>query len=130
MYALVIILDSGTGSVGSAFASTGWGVVSLDSDPKIEATIHEGIRTWVYTILPSGYFDAIWASLRSARYSCARRGAQTARNVFLADVLVQRPLAIIEYFSRQFGLSKNPISGLCKDRPFMEELPYRDVAHR
>ena len=47
-------LFSGTGSVGKAFASKGWEVVSLDLDPNTEATIHENILTWDHTVFPQG----------------------------------------------------------------------------
>ena len=50
-------LFSGTGSVGKAFSSHGWEVVSLDSDPKTEANIHEDILTWDFTTYPPGYFE-------------------------------------------------------------------------
>ena len=81
-------LFSGTGSVGSAFAARGWEVVSLDSDPKTKAQIHENILTWNYKVFPRGHFDAIWASPCCTHYSCARRGAEVPRNLDLADSVV------------------------------------------
>ncbi len=50
-------LLSNAGSVGSAFAATGWEVVSLDSDPETDAQIHEDILNWDHTIHPPGHFD-------------------------------------------------------------------------
>ncbi len=41
------------------FDSAGWEVVSLDSDPKTDATSHEDIWPWGCTTLPSGDFDAL-----------------------------------------------------------------------
>ncbi len=64
-------LFSGTGCVGSVFASAGWEVVSLDSDPRTVATIQEDILTRDYTTYPLGYFNAIWASTCCAHYSRA-----------------------------------------------------------
>ena len=52
-------LFSGTGSVGAAFASQGWEVISLDQDPKTDALIHEDILTWDYTVYPPGHFDCL-----------------------------------------------------------------------
>ena len=52
-------LFSGTGSVGHTFASQGWEVISLDSDTKTDATIHEDILTWGHTVYPPGHFDTI-----------------------------------------------------------------------
>ena len=120
-------LFSGTGSVGSAFASVGWEVVSLDSDPKTEATIHGDILTWDYTTYPPGHFDAIWASPCCTNYSCARRGAKTPRNLPLADSLVLRSQEIINYFNPRVWFIENPQTGLLKDRPFMLSVPFCDV---
>ena len=120
-------LFSGTGSVGRAFASAGWEVTSLDSDPKTEATIHEDILTWDFTTYPPGYFDAIWASPCCTHYSCARRGAKTPRNLALADSLVLRSREVINYFNPRVWFIENPQTGLLKDRPVMEGIPFSDV---
>jgi hypothetical protein len=42
----ILELFSGTGSIGNTFAEQGWEVISLDSDVKTDATIHEDILTW------------------------------------------------------------------------------------
>ena len=120
-------LFSGTGSVGSAFAARGWDVVSLDLDPKTKAQIHENILTWNYKVFPSGHFDAIWASPCCTRYSCARRGAKTPRNLELADSLVCKSLEIIDFFQPKTWFIENPATGLLKDRPFMQGLPFADA---
>ena len=123
----ILELFSGTGSIGSAFASAGWEVVSLDSDPKTDATIHEDILTWDYTTYPPAHFDAIWASPCCTHYSCARRGAKTPRNLPLADSLVLRTQEIINYFNPRVWFIENPQTGLLKDRPFMVGIPFCDV---
>ncbi len=120
-------LFSGTGSIGSAFASVGWDVISLDSDPKAEATIHGDILTWDHTTFPSGHFDAIWASPCCTHYSCARRGAKTPRNLVWADSLVIRTFEIIEYFQPRVWFVENPQTGMLKDRAFMNDLPFTDL---
>ena len=81
-------LFSGSGSIGKAFRSKGWDVVSLDMDPKTDADIHEDILTWDYKSFPVGEFDAIWDSPCCTQYSCARTSAKTPRNLDLADSLV------------------------------------------
>ena len=101
-------LFSGTGSIGHAFAAHGWEVISLDKDPKTDATIHEDILTWDHTIYPPGHFDVIWCSPDCTQYSCARRGAKTPRNLALADSLVERSLALISYFSPGAWFTENP----------------------
>ena len=122
-------LFSGTGSVGSAFAARGWEVVSLNSDPKTKALIHENILTWNYKAFPRGHFDAIWAILCCTHYSCARRGAKTPRNLDLADSLVCKSLEIIGYFQPKTWFIENPATGLLKDKPFTQGLAFADVDH-
>ena len=113
--------------MGKVFSSQGWEVVSLDADPKTEANIHEDILTWDFTTYPPGYFDAIWASPCCTHYSCARRGAKTPRNLALADSLVLRSREVINYFNPRAWFIENPQTGLLKDRPFMEGIPFSDV---
>ena len=83
------------GLYGNTFAEQGWEVVSLDSDEKTDATIHEDILTWDYTVYPPGHFDMNWASPCCTHYSCARRNAKTPRNLSLAESLVLRSREII-----------------------------------
>ena len=120
-------LFSGTGSVGAVFAAQGWEVTSLDIDPKTQATIHENILTWDHTQFSPGHFDAIWASPCCTHYSRARTSAKTPRNLELADSLVLRSLELINYFNPQAWFIENPQTGLLKDRPFMQNLPYSDL---
>ena len=120
-------LFSGTGSIGKVFADKGWEVVSLDKDPRTEATIHHDILTWDHTTYPPGHFDVIWASPDCTQYSCARRGARTERNLPLADSLVLRSREIINYFNPRVWFIENPQTGMLKDREFMYGIPFTDV---
>jgi hypothetical protein len=123
----ILELFSGTGSVGNTFAEQGWEVVSLDSDEKTDATIHEDILTWDYTVYPPGHFDMIWASPCCTHYSCARRNAKTPRNLSLADSLVIRSKEIINYYNPRVWFIENPQTGMLKDRDFMVGLPFTDI---
>ena len=117
----------GTGSIGNTFAEQGWEVISLDSDVKTDATIHEDILTWDYTVYPPGHFDVIWASPCCTQYSCARRNAKTPRNLSLADSLVLRSREIINYYNPRVWFLENPQTVMLKDRPFMLGLPFTDI---
>ena len=123
----ILELFSGTGSIGTAFALQGWEVVSLDLDPKTDATIHADILLWDHTVYPPGHFDAVWASPCCTNYSRARAKAKTPRNLELADSLVLRSREIIEYFNPRFWFIENPQTGLLKDRAFMAGVPFSDV---
>ena len=54
-------LFSSIGSIGKAFRGHGWEVVSVDNDPRAEATVMADILEWENTAL-SGGFDCVWAS--------------------------------------------------------------------
>jgi hypothetical protein len=123
----ILELFSGTGSVGSVFASMGWEVVSLDIDPKASATITADIRVWDFRVFPRGHFDVVWASPVCTHYSRARTTAKTPRDFEWADSLVERALEIISHFEPRFWFLENPQTGLLKTRPFMLGLPYTDV---
>ena len=123
----ILELFSGTGSIGNTFAEQGWEVISLDSDVKTDATIHEDILTWDYTVYPPGHFDVIWASPCCTQYSCARRNAKTPRNLSLADSLVLRSKEIINYYNPRVWFLENPQTGTLKDRPFMVGPPVTDI---
>ena len=127
MYMRLLELCSSTGSVGSAFASAGWDVVSLDSDPKTEATIHEDILTWDRATYPPRHFDVIWSSPCCAHCSRARRGAKTPRNLVWADSLVIRTLANYRLFSTSRVVYRKPQTRMLKDRGFMDGKPYADL---
>ena len=89
-------LFSGTGSVGKAFGADGWDVMSLDINPKANATIYADIRTWDYTVFATGHFHVVWASPVCTHYSRARTTANAPRDLVWADSLVLRAFAIIE----------------------------------
>ena len=120
-------LFSGTGSVGRAFEAKGWEVISLDILPG--ATITSNILTWDFKIYPPRHFDFIWASPPCTEYSIARTRAKTPRNITLADTIVCATLTIIEYFKPKMWLLENPQTGYLKRRPFMVNIPWRDVTY-
>jgi hypothetical protein len=120
-------LFSGTGSVGKAFAELGWDVISVDNNPKTDATIHADILEWDPSTLTQS-IDFVWASPPCTQYSIARTTAQTPRNLELADAIVQRTLALIAYFNPRCGWAmENPDTGLMKTRPFMQSIPVLGV---
>jgi site-specific DNA-cytosine methylase len=56
-------LFSGTGSIGRAFEDQGWEVISVDNDPKAQATFRSDISEWDCSSLLGKKIDVIWASL-------------------------------------------------------------------
>ena len=120
-------LFSGTGSIGSVFASRGWDVTSLDILPG--ATITSDILDWNYKIYPPSHFDFIWASPPCTHYSMARTTAKTPRDFEGADAIVRRTLDIIEYFRPGGWLMENPQTGYLKTRAVVQGLPFRDVCY-
>ena len=116
-------LFRGTTSIGCAFESQGFEVVSLDRDPKFEPTICSDMLLWDYTVFPQGYFDVIWASPDCTQHSIARSNAKIPRNLEYADSLVQRALDIIRYHNPRAWFLENPASGLLKTRGCMHLIP-------
>ncbi len=50
-----------------------------------------------------------------------------ARDLEMADQIVQRTLDIIAHFQPRYWFIENPKTGLLKERPFMKEYAYVDV---
>ena len=119
-------LFSGTGSIGRAFRRRGWEVVSIDNDPKAEATICADLLTFDYHAL-GGSFDCIWASPPCTQYSIARSKSKTPRDLVGADSLVSRDLEVIQHFQPATWWLENPQSGMLKGRAAVAGLPWADV---
>ena len=68
---VLLELFSGTGSVGRAFDALGWDVISVDIDPKANATYTCDIADFDYRCI-DGRVDVIWASPSCSKYSICR----------------------------------------------------------
>lgn len=128
-------LFCGTKSVGKVFES-GYEVVSLDYNPKFEATHSEDILTWNYRQYPVGHFDVIWASPDCRTWSIASSGKYRLKSniwgipnenlptAVLANNMVLRVIEILTYFKPNAWFIENP-RGLLRYFPplkrFVEE---------
>jgi len=118
-------LFSGTGSVGKVARDLGWDVVSLDMDFRTKPDIVADIMHWDYKAYTPGQFDMIWASPPCTEYSAAKTVGE--RDLNKADSIVKHLLHILHYLQPKFYIIENPQTGMLKDRPFMTDLPYRDI---
>ena len=120
-------LFSGTGSVGRVFEQAGWEVVSVDINPKFNPTICCSVIEIPLDKWPPGYFDYIHASPPCCEYSIAHTGS--TRDMEAGDMLAIYALQLIELLQPRWFTLENPQSGQLKSRPFMQGLPYADVAY-
>lgn len=123
----ILELFSGTGSVGAVFEARGHHVVSLDCDPKSDATIICDILQWDYRAYQPGSFDFIWGSPPCTMYSRCRTKAKLPRDLEGADRFVAKTLEIIEYLKPKWWMMENPQTGLLKTRDVVRGLPYAVV---
>jgi site-specific DNA-cytosine methylase len=118
-------LFAGRGSVGKVAKSLGWDVTSLDLDFRTKPDIVADILRWNFTNYAPGLFDVIWASPPCTEYSVAKTVG--TRDLDKADQIVKHTLDIIEYLRPKYFIIENPQTGMLKDRPFMQSLPFRDI---
>jgi site-specific DNA-cytosine methylase len=88
-------LFSGTGSIGRAFETQGWEVISIDTDPQAQATFRQDISRWDCASLLGKKIDVIWAS-PCTNYSALRKSTEDER--LGSDELVRRTLEIAKTF--------------------------------
>ena len=115
-------LFSGTTSVGNVAKTLGFDVVSLDLK---DADFNIDILDWDYTVFPVGFFDVVWASPPCTEYSRAKTTG--VRKIECANKIVLRTLVIIEYLKPRYFIIENPQTGLLKQQPFMDNIPYKDI---
>ena len=122
----VLELFSGTGSIGRYCRAHGYDeVVSLDLDPKSNATHSCDILEFDYKQYPVGYFHYVHSSPPCTEYSVAKTSAP--RDLEKADRIVVRTLEIIRYFQPVIFTLENPATGMLKNREFMKGIPYTVV---
>jgi site-specific DNA-cytosine methylase len=126
-------LFCGTKSVGKVFDEKGYDVVSLDYNPKFEATHTVDILTWDYKQYSQDYFNVIWASPDCTTWSLATGGKyRTKSNIWgknekatLGNNMILRLIEILKYFKCESWFIENP-RGLLQHFPpwidYMKEV--------
>ncbi len=103
----------------------GFEVTSLDNNKSAEPDICIDIMEWNYREYPPKYFRLKSAGPPCTEYSRAKTVGE--RKLEEADQVVIRTLEIIEYSRPEIWWLENPRTGLLKERPFMQNIPYIDV---
>ena len=115
-------LCSGTGSVGRAFAARGWDVVSVDCDPRANASICcDLLELTAERCCSYGPVDFVWASPPCTFYSIARTTGPPA-DLEAADRLVQKCLDLAAELGAPFVM-ENPWTGKLKSRAVVAGIP-------
>ena len=123
---VLLELFSGTGSIGRAFEALGWEVISVDNDPRANATFCWDVAKFDATCLLDEGVDAIWASPPCTMYSKARtRG--TNDGLETSDALVRKVLEIAEILGNPPLFVENPWTGALKSRGILDSLTLRVV---
>ena len=112
-------LFAGTKSVSKVFEAAGWNCITLDLTEKHKPTILVNILEWDYTVYKPGFFDYIHCSPVCTEYS--RALTTRPRRLEEADKLVEKCLAILNYFKPKYFTIENPES-LLKDREIMQPM--------
>jgi len=123
---LLLELFSGTGSVGRAFRSQGWSVISLDLDPKAHADICKDVMQFEAKEFLDRKVDVVWASPCCTHFSKARNNKSSETELCASDCLVRKSLEI----ARELGAPvfiENPESGKLKTRGILNLLNMNTV---
>jgi hypothetical protein len=115
---VLLELFSGTGSIGRAFEARGWDVISVDIDPRANATFCCDVAQWDYTCLDC--VDCIWASPPCTMYSKARTSG--GGDLESSDGLVRKTLEIATAIGDPPLFIENPYTGKLKDRGILDHL--------
>lgn len=113
-------LFCGTKCVSNIFQQHGYEIISLDYNPKFNATHTADILTWDYRQYPEDYFDVIWASPDCTTWSVASGGKyRTKQSIYglnnhtqpqatIGNNMVLRMIEILEYFKYRAWFMENP----------------------
>jgi hypothetical protein len=130
-------LFCGTKSVGKVANEKNWETISLDFNPKFEATHTVDILEWDYTIYPRHHFDVIWASPDCTTWSLATGGKYRRKDNILglgnqhqdkatmSNNMINKVIEILKYFEPSAWYIENPRGLLTYYPPlndFLEEI--------
>lgn len=125
-------LFCGTKSVGKEYEKAGYEVISLDFNPKFNATHIEDILKWDYTQYPKDYFNVIWASPDCTTWSLATGGKYRLKDKIYglenehqskatqANNMILRVIEILKYFDCGAWFIENPKALLIHFPPLKE----------
>ena len=126
-------LFCGTKCVGKIFEQHDYEIVSLDYNPKFNATHTADILTWDYKQYPEDYFDVIWASPDCTTWSVASGGKyRTKQNIYglnnhtqpqatIGNNMVLKMIEILKYFKCRAWFMENP-RGLMAHYPPLQQF--------
>ena len=121
----ILEIFSGSQSLAKAARARGHEVVTLDVCPRHHPTICVDLLEWDPSVYTPDYFAYIHASCPCEAYSRAR-STGGPRKLELADKLVEKMLAVFNYFSTATWTVENPAGSLlwtrAVARPLLEQV--------
>lgn len=118
---ILLELFSGTGSIGRAFEARGWEVISVDINPRANATFCCDVLEWDYTCIE--HVDCVWASPPCTMYSKARTSG--GGDLESSDGLVRKTREIAAALGNPPLFIENPFTGKLKNRGLLLDLEMR-----
>lgn len=127
-------LFCGTKSVGKVAETMGYDeIITLDFDPRFNATHTVDIFEWDYKQYPNDYFDTIWASPDCTTWSLASGGKyRTLNNIYghggthqekaeIGNTMILKVIEILMYFQPNKWYMENP-RGMLKHYPPLKDF--------
>ena len=131
---VIVELFCGTKSFTKEAEKLGHKCFTVDFNKKFNPDLCIDVMDLEISMFPLEYQtpDIIWASVPCTQYSHAKR--RGVRKIDYANKIVLKTLSLIKQFKQLkstpiIWIMENPQTGLLKNQPFMQGIPYSDASY-